>query len=170
MLARESTTQVADELWPLVRNEKRGNGAPVFTSRGCLISHLSYAFHRKRIDGAQSGHNSSIWLSKDATLNYITKYVELAKEGGAVKWGRGIRPALRPARKSHQKAAPAPDKVVTSPELEFIAVAGSGSSRHVKAASVEEAASKILTEMGMRFYRVDGNRLTLAGKLDPWDK
>ncbi len=163
---RAKTSQMANELWPLVQNEKRANGAPVFADRRDLISHLAYAFHDKRIGGAQSGRNSSIWVDKDATLNYITKYVELAKATKNVAWSASSTKRKVAALKS----APTSSNGKPSKMTNFIIIGSSGKAAPINAPSPEDVMWRVFTESGFRLYQVDGNKLTLTGKLDPQDK
>ena len=162
---RAKTSQMANELWPLVQDEKRIDGTPVFSDRNGLISHLSYAFPDKRIGGAQSGRNSSIWVDKDATLNYITKYVELAKTTKNVAWNANSTALkIRALQSGHSLDKGKPSKA------SFILVDKDGVTRRVSAHSAKDAAFAVLMADGSRLYKIDGNRLSLAGKLDPWDK
>lgn len=69
----------ANEIWPAVKGEIRGNGKAVFPNLDALTSNLTRAFHKGLVIGEQHKENSVIWVNRDGALDYIAGYVELAK-------------------------------------------------------------------------------------------
>ena len=69
----------ANEIWPAVKGEIRGNGKVVFPNLDALTSNLTRAFHKGLVIGEQHKENSVIWVNRDGALDYIAGYVELAK-------------------------------------------------------------------------------------------
>jgi len=83
MMITSSTTvrinSAANEIWPAVKGEIRGNGKVVFPNLDALTSNLTRAFHKGLVSGDQHKENSVIWVNRDGALDYIAGYVELAK-------------------------------------------------------------------------------------------
>lgn len=69
----------ANEIWPAVKGETRGNGKVVFPHLDALTSNLTRAFHKGLITGEQHKEGAVIWVNRNSALDYIAGYVELAK-------------------------------------------------------------------------------------------
>ena len=74
--------QAAQELWPLVKGEKRPCGRAIFDTFEHLRSNLTTAFHKGLVGGyREGGKRSRLWVDKESTLSYVSKYVDVAKKG-----------------------------------------------------------------------------------------
>lgn len=70
--------RVADIIYPIVKDDLRGDGEPVFTSPVTLERNLIYAFAKGLISGKKQS-NREVWMEFESALSYVTTYVELAK-------------------------------------------------------------------------------------------
>ena len=68
----------AKEFWPLVKDDKRKNGQPVWKSQDALRSNMTRAFHMKLLSGHQPSQKV-IWVDRESALSYVTRYSQAAK-------------------------------------------------------------------------------------------
>ncbi len=102
--------QAAEEFWPIVKGEKRGNGKPIFPDLQSLISNLSRAFRNGLISGEKNGPRTT-WVNREDALNYLTRYVETAKASTSTKIFMGSRragPPVSPATTASPSPATCP--------------------------------------------------------------
>jgi len=70
--------KVAAIIYPIVKDDLRGNGEPVFASRVSLERNLIYAFAKGLISGEKTP-SREVWMEFESALSYVTAYVETAK-------------------------------------------------------------------------------------------
>mgnify|MGYP000250497833 CR=1 FL=1 len=70
--------RVADIIYPIVKDDLRGNGEPVYTSVTSLERNLIYAFSKGLISGKKTA-SRAVWMEFESALAYVTAYVETAK-------------------------------------------------------------------------------------------
>ena len=174
MMIETSTTvrinSAANEIWPAVRGEIRGNGKVVFPNLDALTSNLTRAFHKGLVIGEQHKENSVIWVNRDSALDYTAGYVELAKASLNAKihlpWRRkNARPKGQvdiskyaqpgtPVRQQEEEAGSHYSVVMGG---EIIPLLRDG--RPVKCPTVQCAALKALKQLQVGLYREINGKL-----------
>tara|TARA_R100000458_G_scaffold50184_1_gene50223 strand:+ start:189 stop:731 length:543 start_codon:yes stop_codon:yes gene_type:complete len=69
--------QAAEQLYDLVKDEKRADGTPAFKSWQSMYSNLHNALHRGYIDGAKESPHVT-WIHMDKAEEYIMAWIEQA--------------------------------------------------------------------------------------------
>tara|TARA_R100000808_G_scaffold9318_2_gene25664 strand:+ start:7327 stop:7845 length:519 start_codon:yes stop_codon:yes gene_type:complete len=155
-----NTSQMSDEIWPLVALERRSDNSPVFASKNALKSHIAYAFHNRRIKGSQSGRGNAISVDREELLEYITKYVELAKSCDKVYWPK--RSASRRNSSSSSSNGNGNGNSAASEGSQWLVMGGDGAPYALpkRYATAGEAALALLRDvLGARVYKCRGNTL-----------
>ena len=103
--------QAAAEVWPLVKDEKRPSGRPMFESPEGLRNNLNQAFHKGLIDGfREGGKRSPLWVDRESALSYVSKYVDVAKKGRVYWPKRNREPFTGSVSKPQKRMATSPDE------------------------------------------------------------
>lgn len=70
--------RVAAIIYPVVEDDLRANGEPVFASCAAMERNLIYAFSKGLISGRKTA-SRAVWMEFESALSYVTTYVEVAK-------------------------------------------------------------------------------------------
>lgn len=156
---------VANEMWPLVKDEKRLGGVPLFASRGGLVACIYAGFRARHIQGTQAGGaNSMIHVDRESVLSFLVRYAESAKEARMVHMGGNMH-AKPKGNGKRSKGKSDADAVVdelldldASEEDErheyIIANGGEAGNNGGRYLSARDAAWHLVRELGFKFYRI----------------